>query len=56
MSELLGKKRIPYFHVIQPNQFYSTARKFSEAEKKITLNSSNRYAEGVRKGYPKLIG
>jgi hypothetical protein len=52
---LLRKKGIAYFHVIQPNQYYSTARKFSEAEKKIALSSSGRYAEGVSKGYPKLI-
>jgi hypothetical protein len=55
MNDLLSKKQIPYFQVIQPNQYYATARKFSEDEKKVALNSSSRYAEGVRKGYPQLL-
>jgi len=55
MNELLAAKRVPYFPVLQANQYYSTRRKFSEAEEKIAHNSSSIYAEGVIKGYPKLI-
>ena len=55
MNELLTAKRVPYFVVVQPNQYYSTGRKFSEAERNIALNSSSIYAEGVGKAYPKLI-
>ena len=47
--------RIPYFEVIQPNQYYSTGKKFSESEQKLALNQSSPYAEGVIKGYPKLF-
>jgi hypothetical protein len=54
MNELLTAKRIPYFAVVQPNQYYSTGRKFTDAEKKI-LNCSTIYTEGVIKGYPALI-
>ncbi|HYX30922.1 MAG TPA: hypothetical protein VE863_20455 [Pyrinomonadaceae bacterium] len=54
MNQLLTARRISYFQVIQPNQYYATARNFSEPEQ-ATLNSSSRYAEGVVKGYPKLI-
>jgi len=56
MNQLLTARRIPYFQVIQPNQYYSTGRKFSEAEQKVALNPASAYSEGVLKGYPKLIG
>jgi len=55
MHELLTARRVPYFVVVQPNQYYSTGRKFSEAEAKVALNSSSIYSEGVIKAYPKLI-
>src|ERR1051325_5127766 len=55
MNRVLTAWHIPYFEVIQPNQYYSTARKFSEAEQKAALNPSSVYSEGVIKGYPKLI-
>lgn len=54
MNDLLTAKRVPYFAVIQPNQYYSTGRKFTDAEQKI-LNCSTTYTEGVIKGYPALI-
>ena len=55
MNRLLSAGRIPYFEVIQPNQYYSTARKFSEAERKLAFYSPSPYADGVARGYPKLI-
>lgn len=55
MSQLLSQKHIPYFEVIQPNQYYATARKFSDEERSIAVDPSNRYAEGVSKGYPGLL-
>jgi hypothetical protein len=55
MNELLTAKRVPYFVVVQPNQYYSTGRKFSETETKVAFDSSSIYAEGVIKAYPKLI-
>jgi hypothetical protein len=55
MNRLLNAWRIPYFEVIQPNQYYSTGKKFSESEQKLAFNQSSPYADGVVKGYPKLI-
>ncbi len=55
MSQLLAAKRVPYFPVLQTNQYYATGRKFSEAEQKTAFNFSSIYAEAVIKGYPKLI-
>jgi hypothetical protein len=55
MNDLLGARRIPYFEFIQPNQYYSTKRQFSEYERKIAINQNNPYKEGVMKGYPKLL-
>jgi hypothetical protein len=55
MNQLLAARRTPYFQVIQPNQYYPTARKFSESEQKAQLNPASTYSEGVIKGYPKLI-
>jgi hypothetical protein len=56
MSQLLTARRIPYFQFLQPNQYYSTGRKFSEAEQQIALDPASRYSPGVIKGYPRLIG
>lgn len=53
MEQLLGQKKILYFHVIQPNQYFRTGRQFSEAERKVAFGSN--YEEGVRKGYPVLL-
>lgn len=55
MSDLLTARRIPYFEFIQPNQYYSTNRQFSEDEKKIAFDENSQYKEGTIKGYPKML-
>lgn len=37
INEVLKENNIPYFHILQPNQYYPTKRVFSEAEKKLPL-------------------
>lgn len=54
MSQILAQKNIWYFHFIQPNQYYPTARVFSP-EEKIFIMEDHPYAIGVRKGYPVLL-
>ena len=53
MSDLLSRRRIPYFHFIQPNQHYPTRRVFSPEEKAMVRNSP--YRQAAKNGYPALI-
>ncbi len=58
MHHVLSQRSIPYFHVLQPNQYYQTERELSveEAEKfSPEKNTRNPYIEGVQVGYPYLI-
>ncbi|MGB3404193.1 MAG: hypothetical protein WBA77_16030 [Microcoleaceae cyanobacterium] len=55
MSQILARRNIPYFHFIQPNQYYPTKRQFSEAEKRIAFSDTSPYAEAVEEGYPYLL-
>ena len=55
MSQVLAKRNIPYFHFIQPNQYYPTQRQFSEAEKRMAFSDTSPYAEAVQVGYPYLL-
>lgn len=55
MHDLLAARKIPYFEFIQPNQYYSTHRQFSEDEQKIAFDETSQYKEGTVKGYPKLL-
>lgn len=50
---VLADKGIPYFHVIQPNQYHPTQRNFTSEE--ISLFSDNPYIQGVKQGYPRLL-
>ena len=52
---MLLRKAIPYFHVLQPNQYYQTKRVFGEAEKQIAFNQETPYAKSVQIGYPALF-
>jgi len=56
MNDILAHRGIPYFHFIQPNQYYP-GRTFSETERKIAFSQygGNEFAESVRKGYPMLL-
>ena len=55
MKELLSARGIPYFHFIQPNQYYPTKRHFSDEEKKIAFSEGNASKEVVPLGYSRLL-
>jgi hypothetical protein len=54
MNQLLQGKNIPYFHFLQPNQYYSK-KVFSVREASQALNEQQPYRVGVEQGYPVLI-
>ncbi|MBD1826341.1 hypothetical protein NDI47_15360 [Microcoleus vaginatus GB1-A2] len=55
MHKVLSASNVPYFHVLQPNQYYETKRVFGEAEKQIAFNKETPYAKSVQIGYPALF-
>lgn len=55
MNKVLSASNVPYFHVLQPNQYYQTKRVFSAAEKQIAFNQDTPYAKAVELGYPALF-
>ena len=56
MHKVLSASNVPYFHVLQPNQYYQTKRVFGEAEKRIAFNKDTPYAKAVELGYPAILG
>ncbi|MCC3550537.1 MAG: hypothetical protein EAZ90_28080 [Oscillatoriales cyanobacterium] len=56
MHKVLSASNVPYFHVLQPNQYYQTKRVFSDVEKRIAFNKDTPYAKAVEIGYPALLG
>lgn len=55
MKQIANSNNIPYFHVLQPNQYYPTKRVFSEAEKKVAFSEDSPYKDAVKLGYPALF-
>src|ERR671933_142106 len=55
MHKVLSASNVPYFQVLQPNQYYQTKRVFGEAEKQIAFNKETPYAKSVEIGYPALF-
>ncbi|HBL00092.1 MAG TPA: hypothetical protein DD001_23605, partial [Microcoleaceae bacterium UBA10368] len=55
MNQILSSRKIKYFHLIQPNQYYPTKRVFTSKEKEIAISKDSPYIEGVKKGYPVLL-
>jgi len=53
MKQLLAAHAVPYVHVLQPNQYYST-RKFSAGEAQVAFNAGSPFKEGAERGYPFL--
>jgi hypothetical protein len=53
MQQFLATQHVPYFHFMQPNQYFSH-KKFGEAEAKIALNENQPYRAAIMKGYPIL--
>lgn len=45
---------IPYFHFLQPNQYYSK-KSFSAEEAQIALNVNSVYGQNAAEGYPFLV-
>jgi hypothetical protein len=54
MNEMLAARGVPYFHVLQPNQYYTT-RAFSEAEAATALSEASPYRKSIEAGYPVLV-
>ena len=55
MHELLTIRGAIYLHVLQPNQYYATTRRFSEAEAATALSETSPYRRSVEQGYPLLV-
>jgi hypothetical protein len=55
MHKVLSASNVPYFHILQPNQYYQTKRVFGEAEKQIAFNKETPYAKSVQIGYPAIF-
>jgi len=54
MNELLVARGVPYLHVLQPNQYFTT-RRFSRDEARVALSDESPYRAAVARGYPALI-
>ena len=54
MHTMLRDRGVPYIHVLQPNQYFTT-RRFGEAERRIALNAGSPFKGGAEQGYPALI-
>lgn len=55
MSQILSAQNIPYFHVIQPNQYYPTDRVYSEEEREVAFSDDSPYGDAIEVGYPILL-
>lgn len=54
MHTLLAGRGIPYFHILQPNQ-YDSNKPFSSEELAAVLTADHPYRSGVELGYPWLL-
>lgn len=54
MNALLSPRGVPYFHFLQPNQYYST-RSFRDEEARAVLSDASPFKGGVEQGYPVLV-
>ncbi len=55
MKNVLAAQNIPYFHVLQPNQYYQTQRQFTSEERNQAITPNHPYSQGVIQGYPQLL-
>jgi hypothetical protein len=53
MHDMLAARQVPYLHVLQPNQYFTT-RSFSTEEARIALNPNQPFKRVVELGYPVL--
>jgi len=54
MNTLLVTRGVPYVHVLQPNQYFTT-RAFSAEEAKVARSEASPFKGSVEKGYPVLL-
>lgn len=54
MKEVLQEEGIPYFHILQPNQYYS-AKVFTAEERRTALSDQHPYGIAAARGYPYLL-
>ena len=54
MHTMLAARGIPYFHVLQPNQYF-TSRSFGAAEAKVARSDASPFKKAAEKGYPLLV-
>jgi hypothetical protein len=54
MQSMLAARGIPYFHVLQPNQYFTT-RSFSAEEAKVARSDASPFKKGAESGYPLLV-
>ena len=54
MQTMLSARGIPYFHVLQPNQYF-TSRSFSAEEARVARSDASPFKTGAEKGYPLLV-
>jgi hypothetical protein len=53
MDQMVEARAGAYFHVLQPNQYF-TMRRFAPGEAAIALNDASPYKPFVEQGYPAL--
>jgi hypothetical protein len=53
MNDMLAARSVPYFHVLQPNQYFTT-RRFSDDEARVARNDATPFKPPVERGYPAL--
>jgi hypothetical protein len=53
MRQMLASRGIPYVHVLQPNQYFST-RIFSADERAVAFVEGSPFKPGAEQGYPRL--
>jgi len=54
MHQLLAPRNVPYVHVLQPNQYF-TSRRFTEQEARVALSDASPFKAGAARGYPALL-
>jgi hypothetical protein len=54
MHQILKARNVPYFHFLQPNQYFSK-KPFNKQEARLALDDNSTYKPGVEAGYPVLV-
>jgi hypothetical protein len=54
MQAMLATRGVPYFHILQPNQYFTT-RSFSAEESRLARSDASPFKTGAEKGYPLLV-